>query len=291
MIQSMTGYGKYVENINNKKVTVEIKSLNSKSLDLNVRIPSFYREKELELRTLVGNKLTRGKVDFSIYIDMPAENKKQTINQEVVTSYFNDLTSISEGLSLDIKPQLFELAMKLPDVLSSKKEELDPKEWTEVVKIVENAIVKFQDFRNQEGNILENEISSRINNILNLLTQVEPFEQERIDYVRNKMTNALEEKIANVAIDMNRLEQELIYFIEKLDITEEKVRLKGHCDYFLEVINKETNQGKKLGFIGQEIGREINTLGSKANHQEMQKIVVQMKDELEKLKEQILNTL
>ena len=291
MIQSMTGYGKHVEDINNKKVTVEIKSLNSKNLDLNIRIPSFYREKELELRTLVGNKLTRGKVDFSIYVDIPAENKKQTINQEVVASYFKDLTTISEGLSLDIKPQLFQLAMKLPDVLSSQKEELDPKEWTEVVKIVENAIVKFQGFRNQEGNVLENEISSRINNILTLLTQVEPFEQERIDYVRNKMATALEEKVTNVAIDTNRFEQELIYFIEKLDITEEKVRLKGHCDYFLEVINTEENQGKKLGFISQEIGREINTLGSKANHQEMQKIVVQMKDELEKLKEQILNTL
>lgn len=291
MIQSMTGYGKHVEDINNKKVTVEIKSLNSKGLDLNVRIPSFYREKELDLRTLVGNKLTRGKVDFSIHIDIPAENKKQTINQEVVKSYFNDLSLISNDLNLEMKPQLFELAMKLPDVLSSQKEELDPKEWNEIVKIIENAIINFQEFRSQEGAVLENEISSRINNILNLLTLVEPFEQERIDYVRNKMTTALEEKIVSVSIDKNRLEQELIYFIEKLDITEEKVRLKGHCDYFLEVISKEKNQGKKLGFISQEIGREINTLGSKANHQEMQKIVVQMKDELEKLKEQILNTL
>lgn len=291
MIQSMTGYGKHVEDINNKKVTVEIKSLNSKNLDLNVRMPSFYREKELELRTFVGNKLTRGKVDFSIYVDLPAETKKQTINKEVVESYFSDLTTLSEGLNLDMKPQLFQLAMKLPDVLSTEKEELDPKEWEEVIKVVENAVTKFQEFRKQEGEVLENEISSRIHNILSLLKQVEPFEQERIDYVRNKMATALEEKITNASIDKNRFEQELIYFIEKLDITEEKVRLKGHCDYFLEVIKKEESQGKKLGFIGQEIGREINTLGSKANHQEMQKIVVQMKDELEKLKEQILNTL
>lgn len=291
MIKSMTGYGKHVEDINNKKVTIEIKSLNSKNLDLNVRIPSFYREKELELRTLIGNKLTRGKIDFSIYVDIPAETKKQNINKEVVTSYFNDLTSISEELNLSMQPQLFELAMKLPDVLSSPKEELDPKEWEEILKIVETAVLNFQEFRNQEGAVLEQEFNLRINNILNLLKQVEPFENERVDYIRNKMTSALEEKLSNISIDNNRLEQELIYFIEKLDITEEKVRLKGHCDYFLNVIKEEENQGKKLGFIGQEIGREINTLGSKANHQEMQKIVVQMKDELEKLKEQILNTL
>ncbi len=291
MIQSMTGYGKATSNINNKKVSVEIKSLNSKFLDLNLRMPNFYKEKELTLRSFVSDKIKRGKVDFSIYVELPETDKAYNLNKEVVLKYYNDLKELSYSLDLNMNENLFALATKMPETLSSVKQELDENEWTQIQEVIKTALTEFEKFRVQEGTTLQNELAGRINTILNLLEQIPALESDRMENVKAKISKSLIDQFTDKKIDENRFEQELIYYLEKLDITEEKVRLKGHCDYFLEVLDKEANQGKKLGFIGQEIGREINTLGSKANHQGMQKIVVQMKDELEKLKEQILNTL
>lgn len=291
MIQSMTGYGKATQNINDKKVFVEIKSLNSKHLDLNLRIPSFYKEKELLIRNSLTKTITRGKVDLSLYVELPESSKVQKLNQEIVKTYFNDLKSLAGDLSINMDKELLQLAVKMPDTMSSEKEDLDETEWKLIDAVIKEAVVNFTSFREQEGAVLYTDIKSRIDNIAKLLTEVEPFETKRVNTIKERITKNIDDHFSSVQKDNNRFEQELIYYMEKLDITEEKVRLKGHLDYFMEVMNNESNQGKKLGFIGQEIGREINTLGSKANQQDMQKIVVQMKDELEKLKEQILNTL
>ena len=282
----MTGYGKAVTESSDKKITIEIRSLNSKSMDLNTRLPYLYKEKELEIRKYISENLQRGKVDLSINTETTTTNKAQQINGEIIKSYINEFKAIVPDAS---DAELLTVVMRLPEVLSFTSTEIDENEWNLAFETLKLAIKDLTNFRIDEGKVLESEFTSRIQNILNLLDQVIPFETERIATLKERFLKNLEE--LNVDYDQNRYEQELIYYIEKFDITEEKVRLRNHCNYFLQTLNSEESNGKKLGFITQEIGREINTLGSKSNHSEMQKLVVQMKDELEKMKEQLLNIL
>jgi uncharacterized protein (TIGR00255 family) len=286
MIQSMTGYGKAVAECSDKKITIEIRSLNSKSIDLNTRLPFLYKEKELDIRKVLSEKLQRGKVDFTVNTEATADNKAQQINPEIIKAYINEFKAIVPEAT---DPELLAIVMRLPDVMAFTCKELDEEEWNIFLKVLYEAIDNLNEFRIAEGKVLEQDFIQRINKIKELLVQVEPFEKERIQTLKDRFTKNLEE--LSTEYDPNRFEQELIYYLEKLDITEEKVRLKNHCEYFLESLNSNESEGKKLGFICQEIGREINTLGSKSNHSEMQKIVVQMKDELEKVKEQVLNIL
>lgn len=286
MIQSMTGYGKAVVECDDKKITIEIRSLNSKTLDLNTRLPFLYKEKELEIRKILSEKLQRGKVDFSIQTEVNSISKAQQINPDIIKAYINEFKEIVPDAS---DSDLLSIVMRLPDVMAFSSKELDEDEWNKVVKLMDEAVQNLNEFRVSEGKVLEQEFIQRIGIIQDLLVQVVPFEKERIQTLKERFTKNLEELAAEY--DQNRFEQELIYYLEKLDITEEKVRLKNHCDYFIETLKTNDSEGKKLGFICQEIGREINTLGSKSNHSEMQKIVVQMKDELEKVKEQVLNIL
>ncbi len=282
----MTGYGKAVAECSDKKITIEIRSLNSKTLDLNTRLPYLYKEKELDIRKILSEKLQRGKVDFNILTEATAANKAQQVNPEIIRAYINEFREIAPDAS---DAELLAIVMRLPDVMAFTCKELDEEEWNTVTELMNEAIQNLNEFRFSEGSVLKQEFLNRIGIILDLLKQVEPFEKERIVTLKERFTRNLEE--LNTEYDQNRFEQELIYYLEKLDITEEKVRLKNHCEYFLENLNSKDSEGKKLGFICQEIGREINTLGSKSNHSEMQKIVVQMKDELEKIKEQALNVL
>ncbi|WP_291118706.1 YicC/YloC family endoribonuclease [Empedobacter sp. UBA7248] len=286
MIASMTGYGKAVLELPEKKVTIEIRSLNSKTLDLNTRIPSFYREKELEIRNLISEKVQRGKVDFSMLVELNPAARNQNINAELIKSYMTEFKSITPNVT---DGELLPVVMRLPDVISYTQDDLGEDEWNQIRATIIDAIDALNQFRLDEGKVLEKYLTLNLNNILELLTQVVPFEKERIETIKERFNKRLEE--VKVDIDQNRFEQELIFYLEKLDITEEKVRLKNHCEYFLKELAGTESNGKKLGFISQEIGREINTLGSKSNHSEMQKIVVQMKDELEKIKEQSLNIL
>lgn len=286
MILSMTGYGKAVAECIDKKITIEIRALNSKSIDLNTRLPYLYKEKELEIRKFLSENLQRGKIDFSIQTEITSTGKTQQINPEIIKSYIAEFKEIAPEAT---DAELLAIVMRLPDVMAFTCSELDKTEWKQCHEIIKEAIANLQQFRKDEGKVLENEFQQRIHSILELLKQVEPFEKERIKTLRERFLKNLEE--LNAEIDQNRYEQELIYYLEKLDITEEKVRLKNHCEYFIKTMNSEESNGKKLGFITQEIGREINTLGSKSNHLEMQKIVVQMKDNLEKIKEQVLNIL
>ena len=286
MIASMTGYGKAVLELPEKKVTIEIRSLNSKTLDLNTRIPSFYREKELEIRNLISEKVQRGKVDFSMLVELNPAARNQNINAELIKSYMAEFKSITPNVT---DGELLPVVMRLPDVISYTQDDLGEDEWNQIRATIIDAIDALNQFRLDEGKVLEKYLTLNLNNILELLTQVVPFEKERIETIKERFNKRLEE--VKVDIDQNRFEQELIFYLEKLDITEEKVRLKKHCEYFLKELAGTESNGKKLGFISQEIGREINTLGSKSNHSEMQKIVVQMKDELEKIKEQSLNIL
>ncbi|WP_413532547.1 YicC/YloC family endoribonuclease [Empedobacter brevis] len=286
MIASMTGYGKAVLELPEKKVTIEIRSLNSKTLDLNTRIPSFYREKELEIRNLISEKVQRGKVDFSMLVELNPAARNQNINAELIKSYMEEFKSITPNVT---DGELLPVVMRLPDVISYTQDDLGEDEWNQIRATIIEAIDALNQFRLDEGKVLEKYLTLNLNNILELLTQVVPFEKERIETIKERFNKRLEE--VKVDIDQNRFEQELIFYVEKLDITEEKVRLKNHCEYFLKELAGNQSNGKKLGFISQEIGREINTLGSKSNHSEMQKIVVQMKDELEKIKEQSLNIL
>lgn len=286
MIASMTGYGKSILELPEKKITIEIRSLNSKTLDLNTRIPSYYREKELEIRNIISEKVQRGKVDFSMQVELNPAARSQKLNAELIKSYISDFKQITPDISdADILP----VVMRLPDVMNFSQDNLSEDEWNAIRATVLDAINSLNQYRNDEGAVLEKELVNYIENILTLLTEVEPFEGERILTIKERFLKRLEE--LKVEIDQNRYEQEMIYFLEKLDITEEKVRLKNNCEYFIQEINQSTSNGKKLGFISQEIGREINTLGSKSNHADMQKIVIQMKDELEKIKEQSLNVL
>jgi len=285
MIQSMTGYGKTVLQLSTKKITVELKSLNSKNLDLNVRIPSYYREKELSMRKKLASSLERGKIDFSIYIENNGGEVSSKVNGNTVKEYMNQLRNVVDANDIE----LLKIAVRLPDTLKTEREELDEEEWSEIENSINETIVEINKYRSDEGLVLLNDFVLRISNIESLLNQVIELDPQRMEHVKEKLKKGIEELEAKV--DQNRFEQELIYYIEKLDITEEKVRLKNHLDYFKSALKSDDSNGKKLGFITQEIGREINTIGSKANFAAMQKLVVQMKDELEKIKEQNLNVL
>ena len=284
----MTGYGKSVLHLSDKKVTIEIKSLNSKNLDLNVRIPSYYRVKELAVRKELASSLIRGKVDFSIYIEMTADETSTTVNKGVVTEYMQQLRNVVQtGSSNDV--ELLKMAVKMPDALKTEREELNENEWAEINLKIKEAIKEIIQYRIDEAASLEDDFKLRIKNIQSFLEEVKSFDEARIEFVKERLNKAIDE--LKVTIDENRFEQELIYYLEKLDINEEKVRLGNHLSYFLQELETPDSNGKKLGFIVQEIGREINTIGSKANFAPMQKAVIQMKNELEKIKEQILNVL
>ena len=288
MIQSMTGYGKSVLQLPTKKVTVEVKSLNSKNLDLHVRVPSCYREKELSVRKLLAHHLIRGKVDFLIFVEMTADEASITVNKGVVTGYIQQLKTLVHTASSD-DIELLRMAVKMPDALKIEREELDEDEWEEIHKHIQLAIKEILQHRTDEAASLEEDFKKRITNIRLSLEEVKSLDPDRILHVKERLLKAINE--LKVTTDENRFEQELIYYLEKLDINEEKVRLANHLDYFLSQLNTPESNGKKLGFIVQEIGREINTIGSKANFAPMQKAVIQMKNELEKIKEQLLNVL
>lgn len=285
MIQSMTGYGKEILQLPSKNITIEIKSLNSKGLDIYTRIPPAYREKEMELRELISKSLGRGKIDFSIFVEVSGENSSAGLNQSVIRSYIKQLSEIVDGDQVE----LLKMAVRMPDALKTDVDEIDEEEYRALLAGVERALTAINQFRSDEGKVLELDFVQRIDSISRLLTEVEKVDVQRIPEVRERLQKAVSD--LKEEIDQNRFEQELIYYLEKFDITEEKVRLKNHLDYFKKALNTEESNGKKLGFITQEIGREINTIGSKANHAEMQQLVVQMKDELEKIKEQSLNVL
>lgn len=288
MIQSMTGYGKSVLQLPTKKVTIEIKSLNSKNLDLNVRVPSYYREKELEVRKGLASALVRGKVDFSIYVEMTADETSTTVNKGVVGEYIQQLRNIVQSGSSD-DLELLKMAVRMPDALKTEREELDDEEWSEINKHIQVATKDIIQYRKDEAASLEEDFKQRILNIQKFLEEVRSMDNDRIEHVKARLQKAISD--LKVDVDENRFEQELIYYLEKLDINEEKVRLANHLDYFLKQLATPDSNGKKLGFIVQELGREINTIGSKANFAPMQKSVIQMKNELEKIKEQILNVL
>ena len=292
MIQSMTGFGKVTAELPSRKVTVEIKALNSKQLDLSTRIPAIYREKEMAVRSLLMQALERGKVEFSIYIESIGKDSSAQRNQEAVAGYYAQLKEISEKLGIEKPSSWAEMqqVLRFPDVIRTEVVEADEAEWSVVENAVNQAIKQLQEFRIQEGAMLQKLFGQKIENIAQLLKDVEPYENERISKIKARICDNLE-KVAAQDYDKNRFEQEMIYYIEKLDVSEEKSRLDNHLKYFLETMNNGHGQGKKLGFIAQEMGREINTLGSKSNHAEMQKIVVRMKDELEQIKEQVLNVL
>jgi uncharacterized protein (TIGR00255 family) len=285
MIQSMTGFGKSVTQIPNKKITVELKSLNSKNFDLNARIPSQYREKELDLRTIISNSLGRGKVDLSIYVEYTGEQTSTNINTGVVRNYMNQLREIVDTS----EAELLKMAVKMPDALKTERDEIDEEEFKAIEGAVKDALTEINNFRNDEGEALEKDLALRITNIGNLLDEVIKMDPDRVDAVRERLRKGIEE--IKEQADENRFEQEIVYYIEKFDITEEKVRLENHLDYFQKTLDTQDSNGRKLAFISQEIGREINTIGSKSNYAPMQQLVVQMKDELEKIKEQILNVL
>jgi len=285
MIKSMTGYGKSVIQLPTKKITVELKSLNSKNLDLNTRVPSSYREKELEIRKLISKSLVRGKVDFNLYIEVTGEKTTAKVNEGVVKQYMNQLKNISSVAEVE----LLKMAVKMPDSMKTEREEIDAGEFKNILEAVNEALTALNHYRSDEGTVLGNDFKIRIKNISELLIKVVAVDSERMAIVKNRLRKAVED--LKEAVDENRFEQELIYYLEKYDITEEKVRLKNHLNYFNEALASSDSNGKKIGFICQEIGREINTIGSKSNHAPMQQLVVQMKDELEKIKEQSLNVL
>jgi uncharacterized protein (TIGR00255 family) len=286
MIQSMTGFGKATLQLPTKKITVEVKSLNSKGLDLNVRMPSLYREMELGLRNQIALKLERGKVDFSIFIESTAEQTSTKVNVPIVKNYIEQLKAVYAEAE---ETELMKMAIRMPDALKTEREEIDENDWAQIASAIEEALQNILNFRKDEGQSLEKEFQLRIANIRQYMNEALALDPERVQAIKDRLQTAIAELKVNV--DENRFEQELIYYLEKLDITEEKVRLTNHLDYFLETIKGNEANGRKLGFITQEMGREINTMGSKSNHAQMQKLVVQMKDELEKIKEQVLNVL
>ena len=281
----MTGYGKSVLQLPTKKISIELKSLNSKSLDLNARMPSMYRAKELSIRKLIAKNLVRGKIDFSLFVEVTGEDTSSKINKTVVTQYMKQLQDVVAGDSTE----LLKMAIRLPDAITTERDEIDDEEWDAISTEINDAISKIVAYRKDEGATLEQDFTNRIANLRRLLEEVITMDPDRIDGVRAR----LEKGVSDIKekVDENRFEQELVYYIEKFDITEEKVRLDNHLDYFTKTLNSDDSNGKKLGFITQEIGREINTIGSKSNYAPMQKLVVQMKDELEKIKEQLLNVL
>jgi uncharacterized protein (TIGR00255 family) len=291
MIQSMTGYGKSTVVFEGKKITAEIKSLNSKALDLSTRIVPIYREKEMEIRALISKTLERGKIDFTIWVDKDNEQAATPINVGVLEGYYQQISRISKEKNLELPSDWFATLLRLPDVLTKVEvEELSDEEWAAAETAIKEAVGKLMDFRTQEGIALEKKFTEKIDNIEKLLQSIEPYETMRVEKIKARIIDGLKQ-IPEIEYDKNRLEQEMIYYIEKLDINEEKQRLANHLKYFRETMANGHGQGKKLGFIAQEMGREINTTGSKSNLAEMQNIVVKMKDELEQIKEQVLNVM
>lgn len=282
----MTGFGKASLQLPTKKITVEIKSLNSKGLDLNTRMPSVFREMELGLRNQISQRLERGKVDFSLYVEVTCEETTSKINVPIVKGYINQMKAVVPNAD---ETELMKMAVRMPDALKTERDEIDENEWKQIQTVIDEALENIMNFRKDEGASLEKEFQLRISNIHNLMNEAVSYDAERVETVKTRLRTALDELKVNV--DENRFEQELIFYLEKYDITEEKVRLGNHLNYFLETLNGTEANGRKLGFITQEMGREINTMGSKSNHTEMQKLVVMMKDELEKIKEQVLNVL
>jgi uncharacterized protein (TIGR00255 family) len=287
----MTGYGKAIAETPQKKITIEIKSLNSKQLDLSTKTPWLYKEKEPEIRTLISQRLDRGKIDFSIYCDMLDNEIVTLINKSAVRNYYNQFKEIAADLRIDLDDQIFTAIMKLPDTLKTEKAEMPQGEWDIIKSQIIESITMLDLYRIEEGNSIMIDLKKCIEKILSFLETAETFESGRITKIREKLNSILEDNVGSENIDKNRFEQELIFYMEKYDINEEKVRLRTHCDYFLETMNTPAPNGKILSFIAQEIGREINTIGSKANDASIQKLVVMMKDELEKIKEQTLNVL
>jgi uncharacterized protein (TIGR00255 family) len=291
MLASMTGFGKAECELPGKKVSIEIKSLNSKQLDISTRLPSFIKEKEVDIRNEISRELERGKIDCFISTELTSEDSAYKINKDIVKSYIKQLQEITEELKLDSDEQLVQVAMRLPDALKTDKEEMDEKEWDIILDSLHTAIEGVKMYRSREGIILAEDIQKRIHLILEKLEKIKSFEEARIQNIRDRITQNLKELKLDESYDPNRFEQELIYYLERLDITEEKVRLASHCNYFLEILPSSESVGKKLGFISQEIGRELNTLGSKSGDSNIQKLIVEMKDELEKIKEQLNNIL
>lgn len=290
MLKSMTGFGRAESTIGNKKVSVEVKSLNSKGLDLNLRLPSYYRTKEMELRSFLSNEVTRGKCDIYFSYEVLGGEQNHSLNVDLLSKYLAEIQAFENANQLPVSDYMSNL-LRMPDALVSNKEELTDTEWNDTFQLVKEAVESFHQFRIEEGKSLDQDLKERIEAIRTLLGEVPQYEDERIQTVKERINKNLNDLIENKNIDQNRFEQEIIYYLEKFDVSEEKVRLNAHLDHFIKTMNEGPENGKKLGFIGQEIGREINTLGSKANHAEMQKIVVKMKDELERIKEQVLNVL
>lgn len=286
MTYSMTGFGKAIVSLPNKKITIEIKSLNSKGLDLNMRMPSAYREMELATRNLLAQELERGKIDFALYIENTSEVTSSKVNVPIVKEYIAQLREVYADADAT---ELMKMAVRMPDALKTEREEMDESEWKEIQKGIVQAIENIKSYRANEGAVLEQDFRNRVELIRQYKNEAVAHDSERIAIVKNRLLNALQE--LQQQVDQNRFEQEMIFYLEKYDITEENVRLENHLNYFLDTLNTSENTGRKLGFIAQEMGREINTMGSKSNHAPMQKLVVQMKDELEKIKEQVLNIL
>lgn len=291
MIKSMTGFGKSEFEINNKKISIEIKALNSKQADINARIPQLYREKEILIRREITDRLVRGKIDINIFVESLGESGSAVINESIVKNYFLALSSISRDLNVPVNERLLQVVMRLPDTFKVQYEQLDEEEFDVLLSHIRRALLQLDLFRIQEGKALEADLVANTGQILKLLEDIAPFEQQRMENVRIRLTEALAGLQLNGSVNPDRFEQEMIFYLERLDFNEEKVRLRNHCDYFMETIQEAEANGKKLSFIAQEIGREINTLGSKANESNIQRIVVQMKDSLERIKEQVLNVL
>ncbi len=291
MTQSMTGYHKLSFDYAEKTIHIEIKTLNSKHLDINTRVPSIYKEKELAIRELIHKYLIRGKVEFSIFVDMCGSTQASTINQDLFLSYYKQLQDIAKKTDLDLKHDAFSVISRFPDIMRQERQEIEDDEWNTILSQTKACIDQVVQYRIDEGVSLKKDVLQSVNHIIELVEKVEPFEKSRIQEVKTRLMNNLEKLADTPEIDANRFEQELIYYLEKLDINEEKVRLRNHCAYFQDTIKLDIPVGKKLGFIAQEMGREINTMGAKANQVDIQKIVVEMKDELEKVKEQLLNIL
>jgi uncharacterized protein (TIGR00255 family) len=291
MLKSMTGYGKEVADVRGKTVIIEIKTLNSKQADISIKTPVVYREKDLELRSILIEKLERGKIDLTIYFDKTDDESNFSINKPLAKRYFNELKSLASEMGESEPGALLPILIRLPEVIYPEKEVLDPNEWLDIRNSLKQVLEQVDEFRLKEGIILEHDIKARLILIVNALNEIEKIEKERKENIRERIKREFESVREDLQVDENRFEQELIFYLEKLDITEERVRLKKHCDYFSETLDSNGSQGRKLGFITQEMGREINTIGSKANDASIQKLVIEMKDELEKIKEQLLNIL
>lgn len=291
MIKSMTGFGKDELEINSKKITIEIKSLNSKQADVSTRLPQLYREKDLEIRRMISDKLFRGKIDVLIYSENLGDSGNTAINENIVKSYFADLSKISRELQIPVNERLLQIIMRLPDSVKTSFDALEEEEWARLSGKIAETLDKVDAFRNQEGRALEVDLRGNIETIQRLLSEIGPYEQPRLEAIRNRMKENLESLKLNGSVDQNRFEQEMIFYLERLDFNEEKVRLGNHLRYFVETLEEPESNGRKLAFIAQEIGREINTIGSKANESHIQKLVVMMKDALERIKEQVMNVL